>query len=306
MTIRIALVGFGKIARDQHLPAILKNDNFEMAAVVNHGDLPDVPYPAFKTVGDMLAAMPGQIDAVAICTPPAPRFAIAVEIIAAGIPVLLEKPPTATLGELDDLIQLANAQGCPLFAVWHSQYSAGVERAAEALTNEDVARISMVWREDVRKYHAGQEWIWRAGGFGVFDPGINGLSILTRIIHEPLLVRDATLNFPGNRQAPVSAELNFHGEDNKAVMDWSGRGDEEWSVSVETRSGKSVHLKHGGAELIIDGVAQNLEPHDEYRAIYREFAKIVSTRRSNVDREPLRIVADSFLIATRKMVEDFV
>lgn len=306
MTIRTALVGFGKIARDEHLPAILNNDDFELAAVVGHGELTDVPYPVFKNVGEMLASMPGQIDAVAICTPPAPRFAIACEIIAAGIPLMLEKPPTVTLGELDALIHLADAQGTSLFAAWHSQYAAGVERAAEALANENIARMSMVWREDVRKFHAGQQWIWQAGGFGVFDPGINGLSILTRIVDEPLLVSDATLFFPGNRQTPIAAELSFHGRDSKAVMDWRGSGDEEWSVFVETTSGKAVHLRHGGAELTINGKIQTLDPHDEYKSIYKEFSKLVTTCRSNIDREPLRIVADSFLTAKRKMVEDFV
>ena len=32
------------------------------------------------------------------------------------------------------------------------------------------------------RWHPGQEWIWQAGGFGVFDPGINALSIVTRIL----------------------------------------------------------------------------------------------------------------------------
>jgi hypothetical protein len=41
--------------------------------------------------------------------------------------------------------------------------------------------VEIVWHEDVRKWHPGQQWIWEPGGFGVFDPGINALSIATRI-----------------------------------------------------------------------------------------------------------------------------
>jgi D-galactose 1-dehydrogenase len=306
MTIRIALIGFGKIAKDEHLPAIMQSNDYELVAIVAHGSLPDISCAIFQNAAEMFAAMPGEIDAVAICTPPAPRFAIAAEAIAAGVAILLEKPPTATLGELDDLIQLAAAQDTPLYTAWHSQYAAGVADAACALADEEIAGFSLIWREDVRKFHSGQQWIWDAGGFGVFDPGVNGLSILTRILPEPLLVCEALLLFPGNRQAPIAANMAFHGQDRTGVMDWREGAHEQWSVHVETRSGKMVDLRRGGAELAIDGTKQELAAHNEYRAIYAEFADVIKTRRSNVDREPLRIVADCFLIGERKMVEDFV
>ena len=306
MTIRIALVGFGKIAKDEHLPAIDANSEFELVAVVTPGHPPDVGCAVFRTLAEMLQEMPGGVDAIAICTPPAPRCVIAAEAIAAGIPVLLEKPPTATLGELDDLIELAKILAVPVLAAWHSQYAAGVAAAAQALHDEEVARLSMVWREDVRKYHAGQTWIWNPGGFGVFDPGINGLSILTYILPEPLLVRDATLFFPNNRQAPIAANLVFHGGNMTAEMDWRGESDEQWSIHIETKSGKVINLMQGGAELALNGVRQNLEPQDEYCAIYAEFARVLKSCSSNMDREPLRIVTDCFLIGERKMIEDFV
>lgn len=306
MTIRIALVGFGKIAKDEHLPALKANSAYELVAVVTPGERPDVGCAVFCTLAKMLEAMPGGVDAIAICTPPAPRFAIAGEAIAAGIAILLEKPPTATLGELDDLIQLADARSVPIFAAWHSQYAAGVAAAAQALRGDEVTSLAMVWCEDVRKYHAGQTWIWDAGGFGVFDPGINGLSILTHILPEPLLVGEATMLFPSNKQAPIAADLIFRGDNMAAVMDWRGEQDEQWSIHIETRSGKVIDLKQGGAELEINRLPQNLGTQDEYRAIYEEFAKVVCSRNSKIDREPLRIVADCFLVGKRKMVEDFV
>jgi D-galactose 1-dehydrogenase len=306
MTIRIAIVGFGKVARDEHLRSIRANPVFELVAIVSHSKPADIDCAFYPTVAEMFSAMPGLIDAVAICTPPGPRFAIAVEVITAGIPILLEKPPTATLGELDDLIELAEEKRVATFTAWHSQYASGVTAAEAALEGEEIASLSMIWREDVRKYHAGQQWIWAAGGFGVFDPGINGLSILTRILAEPLLVRDASMLFPANRHAPIAADVAFHGADHRAVMDWRGGEDETWSITIATRTGKAVHLKHGGSELDIDGVSQTLPPHDEYRSIYREFADVVNTGQSKIDREPLRIVADCFLIGERTMGDDFV
>lgn len=305
MTVRIALIGFGKIAEDEHLPAIRANPDFELAAIVSHNRPSHMECPVFSAVGDMFAGLPKGIDAVAICTPPVPRFAIACEVMAAGLPVLLEKPPTATLGELDHLIELARARDVPLFTAWHSQYAGAVRAAAQALKGEVVASLSMLWREDVRKYHPGQQWIWQAGGFGVFDPAINGFSILTSILDEPLLVKRTSMLFPANRQTPISAEVIFHGEDRKAMLDWRGGDEDEWTIHIETASGKSVHLAGGGADLAIDGVPQRLAPRREYRSIYQDFADVVRCRCSKIDREPLRIVADCFLAAERKVGDAF-
>ncbi len=207
MTIRIALVGFGHIARHEHLPEIQANSDFTLVAIVAPSAPVDIDCAYFENVTAMIAAMPDEVDAVAICTPPGARFLIAMELVAAGIAVLLEKPPTSTLGEFDDLVRTADRGGAALFTAWHSQYAAAVAPARLALLKEDIASISLIWQEDVRKFHAGQEWIWEPGGFGVFDPGINGLSILTDILQETLIVRDATLHYPANKQAPITAEI---------------------------------------------------------------------------------------------------
>ena len=42
-----------------------------------------------------------KLDAVSLCMPPEPRFAIARDALDAGLHVLMEKPPTPTVGELD-------------------------------------------------------------------------------------------------------------------------------------------------------------------------------------------------------------
>ena len=97
MKIRIALVGFGKIARDEHLPAIRAHEGYELAAIVSPESIPEVGCPSFNNFEDMISSMPGEIDAAAICTPPTPRYQIAMQAMANGLAVLLEKPPTATL-----------------------------------------------------------------------------------------------------------------------------------------------------------------------------------------------------------------
>jgi len=304
MTIRIAIIGYGKIAADQHVPAIHGDPRYELAAVATRQGDPAIGVPWFATPDEMFAAMPGGLDAVAICTPPSVRHSIGADALKAGLHVLLEKPPASTLGEMDDLGRLAARAGRALYAGWHSQHAAGVAGAKAALAGERIAALDIRWFEDVRKWHPGQQWIWEPGGFGVFDPGINALSIATRILPMPLFVRSARLVVPSGRQAPIAADLDF-GDRLAARFDWRHRDGEQWTISVMTEMGKKVELRNGGAHFTIDGAEQAVEPRGEYPSIYDRFADLVANGASEVDGEPLRIVADAFLVGRRETTEPF-
>jgi D-galactose 1-dehydrogenase len=306
MPIRIAIIGYGKIAQDQHLPAIAADPRFELAAVSTRAGDPGLGVPWFANPAELYATMAGGLDAVAICTPPQVRHPIARDALAAGLHVLLEKPPAATLGEIEDLEKRARAAGRSLYATWHSQHAAAVAPAAQALAGQQVATLEIDWLEDVRKWHPGQEWIWQAGGFGVFDPGINALSIATAILPVPLFVREATLLVPENKQAPIAAAITFAGENLRATFDWRYQEGEQWTMRIATASGTRIELRDGGARLLIDGAEQALAERGEYPSIYDRFADLVEISTVEVDREPLRIVADAFLVGRREQVEAFV
>ena len=130
------------------------------------------------------------LEAVAITTPPGPRYEIARECMLAGLHCLLEKPPTAGLAEIADLDCLAQAQrrhACSRPGT--RSIIATVDAAAQALAGKRIASMEIHWHEDVHKWHPGQHWIWEPGGFGVFDPGINAFSIATKIFPGGLFVR---------------------------------------------------------------------------------------------------------------------
>lgn len=302
MACKIGIVGFGKIAQDQHLPVISANPAFELAAVVSPRSPAPEGVPCFADHHAMLAALP-DIEAVAICTPPLPRHDIAVDCLRAGKHVLLEKPPTATLSELVDLERLAIAERRVLYATWHSRHAAAVEEARRRLADQTVRRLSVTWKEDVRRWHPGQAWIWAAGGFGVFDPGINALSIVTHIMPAPLFVRRAELSFPANRDSPIAASLDL-GEGFTAEFDWRQTGDQIWEIEVDTEAFR-LKLANGGSRLEIDGALITDEPAAEYEAIYARFDELLRTGASDVDADPFRLVADAFMIGRRVTVEAF-
>jgi predicted dehydrogenase len=304
MPIRTAIIGYGKIAKDQHVPAIAADPRFELAAIVSPRAPADEGVPVFPSTEAMLEAMAGDLDAVAVCTPPTVRLDVASAAFGARLAVLLEKPPAATLGEIEEMERLGREAGCTLFTAWHSQHAPAVAPAKSALAGKSVRSLQICWHEDVRKWHPGQEWIWAPGGFGVFDPGINALSIASRILPMRLFVREATLAFPANRQTPIAARLGFAGGFD-ADFDWRCSEGERWTITVETDDGGVVELLDGGARLTIDGALREIGSRGEYPALYARFAELIEAGASDVDREPLRLAADAFLAGGRETVEPF-
>ena len=198
---RIALVGLGKIARDQHIPCIQGNPRFTLAATASTSGAAVEGVPSFASLAEVLAQDPA-IDAVALLTPPGARTALALEAIASGKPVLLEKPPAATMAEFEQVRTAAAQRGVVLFATWHSRFNAAVDEARRRLAGQPLKELVITWKEDVRRWHPGQEWIWTPEGFGVLDPGINAFSIATAILDAPLSVDRAELSYPANRNSP--------------------------------------------------------------------------------------------------------
>ncbi|WP_092176229.1 Gfo/Idh/MocA family oxidoreductase [Bosea sp. OK403] len=303
--LRLAIVGLGKIARDQHLPAVAGLPSIAIAAVVSRNARLD-GVPCFETL-DELFASDVAVDAVALCTPPQVRRAQAALALAAGKHVMLEKPPGATVSELAPLIAAARDKGLTLFATWHSRFAPAVDPARAFLAAHRPLSVRIDWREDVRVWHPGQDWIFEAGGLGVFDPGINALSILTRILPRPVFLQGAGLAFPANRAAPIAAELDLADEAGlpiRAEFDFLQTGPQSWDMRMETEGG-TLMLSAGGAKLTHDGRPLVDEAEAEYPALYRRFVDLVGRRESDVDLTPLQLVADAFLLGQRRSVEAF-
>jgi len=305
---RLGIIGLGKISQDQHLPVVAKNPAFELAAIASQRGLTAGNALAFRNHAELLAKTPG-LDAVAVCTPPQARHAIARDALMAGKHVMLEKPPAATLSELSDLKRLAEAKGLVLMTTWHSQYNDGVDEAKRLLAGKTVTRLFVEWKEDVRKWHPGQAWIFRAGGFGVFDPCINALSIVTKIMPEPVAVTGAALFFPENADAPIAANLTLscggRTEGFSVETDWRPIEKDIWEITIETADGLKLKLFSGGARLEVNGKVALDKKAEEYEAIYEHFDRLLTSRESYFDAAPFELVADAFIVGRRMEVEEF-
>ena len=302
--IRLALVGVGKIARDQHIPAIRAESRFTLTATVDpKGGIDGTP--AYTSL-DALLASADKVDAVSLATPAAGRRDLVAKALAAGLHVMVEKPPAATLSEVDDMADLARKAGRVLFTSWHSRGAPFVGQARDWLQGKTVTALRINWREDVRHWHPGQEWLFGPGGFGCFDPGINALSIVTAILPEPLFIESAALQVPQGRDQPIAASLTARTGSAKGQIEFDIRqvGQQTWEIEVDTDAGQ-LALREGGAVIEKPGAAPERAESREYPSLYAHFAELVASGTPEVDARPLRLVADAFLVAGRTTIEAF-
>jgi predicted dehydrogenase len=306
--IRLGIVGVGKIARDHHIPSVVANPAYcFMAASSRNAQTPGVRN--YQSIGEMLAQLP-ELDAVSICTPPQMHYEAARLALTSGKHVLLEKPPCTSVMQLAHLESLAAVHAVTLYQTWHSQHAHGVAPAAQLLRQRNLKSVRVIWKENVRTWHPGQTWIWEAGGFGVFDIGFNPISILTRLIEEPIFPRTATVYVPENRETPIAATVllaTASGVEILLELDFRHTGIQTWDIDMETNGG-TLKLAAGGGKLALDTVRVPIDESNlasEYRSIYQRFTELVAQKRAEVDARPMQLVADIFLVARRVVVEPF-
>jgi D-galactose 1-dehydrogenase len=302
--IRIAVFGMGKIARDSHLPSIARSDAFELAFIVSRSQTAPMSVPVFRSI-DAALQVGEPFDAIAICTPPEPRFEICQQLMDHGCAMLLEKPPFQTLTASQVIVDMAEASDRVVLAAWHSRYASQIATAAKWAKRHTLKRGTIEWRENHAKWHPGQAWLWKAGGFGVFDPGINALSILTAIYPQDWAVQNPEFQVPENAEMPSAATFQLLADEAcvDVALEFQTTENETWTLSFEAMNGARLVLSEGGAAVSIDGNAVQTVHTDEYDGVYAHFANLIETHRMDVDLTPLAIVEDTFRLARRVSVD---
>lgn len=304
--IRLGLVGVGKIAQTQHIPALVADPRFALVATASpHGEVAGIP--AFSDLTALLDSGLA-LDAVSLCTPPAARLHLATQALAAGLHVMLEKPPAIALSQLEAMRGAALRHGCSLFTTWHSRETVAVDAARAYLAGRRIDHVAVKWRESVRQWHPGQDWLLAPGGFGVFDPAINAFSILTAILPGPLAVESARLSVPVNRAMPMQAQVTMIHDGEAPVecdLDILHEGEQQWDIVIATDAGQ-VLLDRGGHRLFLpDGTMTAGGEDREYARLYDRFAALVPCGASDVDARPLMLAGDALLVGVPSAIDAF-
>tara|TARA_R110000765_G_scaffold381330_4_gene472580 strand:- start:618 stop:1550 length:933 start_codon:yes stop_codon:yes gene_type:complete len=301
--IRIGVVGLGKIATDAHLPAIEASEDFELAFLVDQQSCSNSSAPVFCSLDSALDAAV-QFDAVALCTPPQVRTELCEKLSLVQCAILLEKPPLASPGAARLVKAKALRSHQPIFAAWHSRFGAQMPASMEWARTHRLKRGRIAWCENPAKWHPNQAWLWQPGGLGVFDPGINALSILTALYPQSWSVSSAHFRVPENAQTPVAAKFELLRDCARVdvAFEFHDSDDEIWSIRLEAEDGEVLELADGGAAMSVNGDPADHASTNEYEGVYRRFAELVRSRQTDFDISPLEIVADAFLIARHERV----
>ncbi|MFH1568493.1 MAG: Gfo/Idh/MocA family oxidoreductase, partial [Gemmatimonadota bacterium] len=187
--LRFGVVGMGAIG-PSHLYAIDHTQGAEVAAICS---LPEekvktaaaergVPY--FTSVAEMVRA--GGLDAATVCTPSGLHLEVALELIAAGLHVLVEKPLEVTVERIDRIVAAAAGRGVTLGAVFQSRHRPVVLRLKELVDDGLLGRIysgsAYIKRYRTQEYYDSGGWrgTWKIDGGGcLMNQGIHLVDLLT-------------------------------------------------------------------------------------------------------------------------------
>jgi predicted dehydrogenase len=134
-TLRVGIVGCGTIARS-HALSYQNNARVELVGVVDidpaRADAFAVGYgtTAFGSSAELLDQQP---DLVSVATPPGNHVEVAVELLASGCSVLLEKPPTTSLADMDVLAAAEKSSSGSIYVVFQHRHGSGARRAHDLL-----------------------------------------------------------------------------------------------------------------------------------------------------------------------------
>ncbi|MDN5569756.1 MAG: Gfo/Idh/MocA family oxidoreductase [Propionibacteriaceae bacterium] len=135
VVLRVGIVGCGNIARS-HARAYAENPHVELVAChdIDHPSGRDFADTFASTHVDSVAALLATgVDLVSIATPPGSHADLACELLAGGTHVLIEKPATISLAELDRVAEAERASGRTAHVVLQHRHGTGAIRAHDLL-----------------------------------------------------------------------------------------------------------------------------------------------------------------------------
>ena len=213
--IRLGIIGVGQISVREHLPAFYQDSRCRVIAVADPDESrirlaqEDFGVPgAYLDWRCMLAE--AELDAITIATPPRFHHEIAMAVLEKGIPILLEKPVTVDLEQLDDIIAASQAKACLVMAKQPFRYEAVFDLGKQVIERGELGVILAV---QARFGHPGpQHWApdspWYfhrdvAGGGVLMDLGVHIIDTVCYLLGDEAVKVGAVM---GTRRAGCEVE----------------------------------------------------------------------------------------------------
>ena len=253
----IALVGAGVIGKQHGLVISQLADHLRLVAVADvqidraeqlaaeRGGRP------YGSLTEALAAE--EIDIVTVCTPTGRHAEVAIEALAAGRHVIVEKPAEITVARTDEIIEAQQKAGTLVTVISQHRFDPSTESTLAAIERGELGRLTSGiaaidwWRG--QSYYDSGDWrgTWELdGGGALMNQGVHTVDLLVAALgrpvevfaytgtlaHERIEVEDVavgvvrfesgalgvlhatTAAYPG-----LSARLQVHGDKGSAVID---------------------------------------------------------------------------------------
>ena len=234
--LRGAIIGFGAVAANGHLPAYLKSQEAKIVAVVDRTEtrrkaaeasLPRIA--TFATIAELAAG--AEIDFVDICTPPALHGEPMLEALAHGWDVLCEKPLLLDLAELEKVRILARESKRAVVPVHNWKYAPIIRRATEALRSGAIGPVREIEIDTLRiedcaaVYPANPNWRRdpaMAGGGVLVDHGWHAIYLARHWFGEDPVEVEVTLHraTPNGIEDEATLQLRFPNGHAKIFLTW--------------------------------------------------------------------------------------
>ena len=295
--IRIAVIGCGAIADAFHLPALRRGSMGDASLILVDPDLARARALARKYGMSDVAAdyrdVIGRVDAAIIASPHSTHVPIGIDLIAAGAPILVEKPLGTSTEEIRALHDLSAQTSVPV-AVNHTRRFMPAAEEVRRLIREGA--LGEPQRADVAE---GDRFAWpaatasmfgsRSGGRGiVLDVGVHVLDLMTWWFGPDLDIATYGDDSFGGSEATAHVELSsgqltiairlswlakqrnsYRIEGSEAILEW-GIYDLDLVGITSLRSGRrsSINIR-GGART----------PSEVALHVHADFAQAISAGR---------------------------
>jgi predicted dehydrogenase len=223
----------------------------------------------FRGVRAMVEA--GGVEAVFICTPHPAHAAPAVEAVAAGAHVMVEKPLASSLADCDAMIAAADGAGVKLGVISQRRLYEPVQRVKAAIDDGKIGApilgtvVMLGWRDEA--YYRSDPWrgSWLGEGGGVLvNQSPHQLDLLQWFMGpiDEVYAYWANLNHPTIEVEDTAvALLRFeNGALGSIVVSNSQKPGIYGKVHVHGKNGASVGVQTDGGAMFIAGVSAVLEP----------------------------------------------
>lgn len=197
--LRIALIGAGVMGR-QHLQHLQQVAEAQLCAIADPGPQAAEFAAAcgvahFAEHRQMLEQV--RPEAAIVANPNSLHLGTALDCLAAGVPVLLEKPAGVHLDEVRELVAASRASGVPLLVGHHRRHNPLIARARELIEQGALGRLTTVtalWQLQKPDSYFDIPWRREAGAGMLLTNLIHDLDLLRHLCGEVRQVQAFTSN----------------------------------------------------------------------------------------------------------------